>query len=434
MVPTDTTQIKQFESYTTGVTVEKSLSISDDGIGVVAIVTDSTHEEPITVQVTDRLPTGFETERIGFHPDDRDHWHSDDGTVVFETSVSATDSVETLYAINETDKTELRRFVGNPEVDVAFDEDVADDVTEDTILSDEPVEAPSASTAEPASEMNTAGDSILTDSPVDTVLGDGPVETSSDDSTAQVSTDKQSPDRSFLMEDAEQVATTESTTDSERTEGETVASTDTSAEQEATSVESDFDSESRDLVAALVAELEAGNLTAHERSVLADHFRNNGDDDPSMNGSVVARLRHVETTVNDLEAYTTALESFLDETGDAQEMVAELEETRATLNTLQTDLSSVTTRLQSVTERVDEFEAVPETVDRLDEQINDVEPTVATLRDHHESMGDRIAALESELESLQTVVGANRSFRESVWTALAENDDGDTHTDTDSSD
>ncbi|WP_458210524.1 hypothetical protein [Haladaptatus sp. NG-SE-30] len=430
MLPTETNQIKQFESYTNGVTVEKTLSISDDDIGVVGITIDSTHDEQITVQVTDRLPTGFDTDRIGFRPDDRERWITSDESVTFETSVSETESVETLYGINDTDKPELRRFVGNPEVTIEFDGEVVGD----SVLSDEPVEA-SQDTSTPATpdDANTSSDSILNDTSVETVLADEPVE-SSDDSTAQEPIDPEPSERSFLMDDTEAAeSTAETPTDSEEAVSETTAATEAPVEPRSPSVELDLGAESHDVVATLVAELEQGNLTEHERSVLVEHFgHSEGDTDAPVNGSVVARLRHVETTVNDLEAYTAALESFLDETGDAQELLTEVEETREALSTVQADLTSVKTSLQSMADRLDGFETVSETVDRLDEQMNEVEPTVATLRDHHEAMGDRITDLESEMESLQTVVTANRSFRESVETAVTKGEASDHLSDADS--
>ncbi|WP_458188182.1 hypothetical protein [Haladaptatus sp. NG-WS-4] len=328
MLPTDTTQIKQFESHTNGVTVEKTLSISDDAIGVVTIAIDSTHDDPVTVRVTDRLPTGFDSDRIGFRPEDTDHWTVSDEAVVFESSVPMTGDVETLYGINEIDKPELRRFVDNPAVTVEFDEE---DV-EDTVLSDDPVDAPDGSTAtEPPSDSTTSEESFLDETVLDTLLADEPVETS-DDSTVRPTTDDRPFETPSAGDGSDETILTSSTTetqvDSESGVSETTPATEMPLGPEAVLSSSPVDGESHDVVGALVTALEQGSLTDHERTVLDEH---SGQDDATSeeppNGSVVARLRHVETTVNELEAYTAALESFLDETGDANEMLNKLEET-----------------------------------------------------------------------------------------------------------
>ncbi|WP_458188183.1 hypothetical protein [Haladaptatus sp. NG-WS-4] len=85
-----------------------------------------------------------------------------------------------------------------------------------------------------------------------------------------------------------------------------------------------------------------------------------------------------------------------------------------------------------MTDCLDGFETTADTVDHLNEQMNEVDATVATPRDHHEAMGDRISDIESEMGSIQTAVSANESFRASVETAIKENEADDTLTDADS--
>ncbi|PSQ37010.1 AAA family ATPase, partial [Halobacteriales archaeon QS_9_70_65] len=115
----------------------------------------------------------------------------------------------------------------------------------------------------------------------------------------------------------------------------------------------------------------------------------------SGGGSTAARVEHLQSRVADLEAYTEALEAFLDEEGGAAAVVDDLRTELATTNERLDDLESEVAALRAA---VDGDEASAGLAARLDDLEDDVETLESGLVDVAE-LGDRLADALGGLES-----------------------------------
>ena len=167
-----------------------------------------------------------------------------------------------------------------------------------------------------------------------------------------------------------------------------------------------------------------GSLAA----TLAEEIRNGTVDEDDLDAIRAAvgepttsdgiRVDHLQARLSDLEAYTDALETFLNENGGAQELLDDLKETVETVGDDVEDLASRVDSAQgereALRERVnslaDEMDAIDDATDRigriagdldaLDERVEDGEQArleVDTLEDELADLEDEIEGLEDEI-------------------------------------
>jgi hypothetical protein len=195
----------------------------------------------------------------------------------------------------------------------------------------------------------------------------------------------------------------------------------------------------------LLTELEQGGVTERERIEL----RRRLGVDPQT--STEARLDHLHARVDELDAYTSALEAFLDEEGTAQTLLADLTEDvtmlasrtddlddriEANATTAAAERESLEDRLSELTEvrdadreRVDGIaddvdrnaNAVDQNAEDLERLAEDVDARLETLQesvDTLESMAstfdDRLADVEDALAGLEETVEENTRIREGL--------------------
>ena len=156
------------------------------------------------------------------------------------------------------------------------------------------------------------------------------------------------------------------------------------------------ESDEKSLLRSLIEELEDGSLSEEERTALRSGL---GVEPPN---SVAVRLRHVQEQVDDIVAYRNALEEFIDENGEATEVLddvrAQFEAIETRIETLETHLSDLEGDLERVENRQQAaFEEIEERIETLETSF-DVETRSA--EDERTALRERIEECELWRERL----------------------------------
>lgn len=154
------------------------------------------------------------------------------------------------------------------------------------------------------------------------------------------------------------------------------------------------------VLAALAAEIETAEHNDESLDVLRDALDTRRTEEPT---SVQARLERVEGEMNELAAYTDALEEFLDENGDGQSV----------LQTIETKHDRFDARLDTVAERLDTIEGRLATVDEH-------ETTLESLRTDLDAVTSRLGALESDHEDTEERTRSNEQAMEGVSRSVSD--------------
>ncbi len=162
------------------------------------------------------------------------------------------------------------------------------------------------------------------------------------------------------------------------------------------------------IAAVLAAEIRNGNVSEEDMALLKKEL---GTGVPR---SVEVRLSRLQSQVETFAAYSEALESFIDENGTANELLArvdtgldELEETVDDLTmdiadaadereSLSADITSVKTTAESTADRVDTLEA---DLDGVDDDLGSLIDDVDALYETIETLGEELEAAIEELEA-----------------------------------
>lgn len=182
------------------------------------------------------------------------------------------------------------------------------------------------------------------------------------------------------------------------------------------------------LVEALAAEIEAGTASQAAVAVIEEAIGGDDGESEAERGprSLQARLEHLESRVDEFDAYSTALRSFIDEEGTADEILAEYEERvdglartveelseevadgtetaehadervsdlEERLEAAESSIGSVDVDLESLTERVDEQGTA---VEDLEDDVGDVESTVVEQADELGGLAQRVDGVDDDL-------------------------------------
>ncbi|MFB6085448.1 MAG: hypothetical protein ABEJ84_01365 [Halodesulfurarchaeum sp.] len=198
------------------------------------------------------------------------------------------------------------------------------------------------------------------------------------------------------------------------------------SEQTAVSPESTTDrsmhSETDSIVAAFAAEIEAGTIDDANLAVIREALE---EDRPNQQVRLAqsdqVRLEHLQSRVSDLEAYTDALERFLDEEGRGDEIIADLE---AEIGAFEEELAEIDSRLDSaaaerdtMSEHLENLESTVEAIAGVAEQIErvrgDVEALDERVADVEEVSAD-VSALESKLETVEAELEEITEWRDQL--------------------
>jgi ABC-type transporter Mla subunit MlaD len=407
-----------------GIVVEKSFEPNDFPVPAIAFVVRSERDEPVSLELNDTVPDHVPGEDIGFHPKyGAEFWEFEDGEIVFERDFEPHEEYTTVYGLRAADTDNPGQFMSEPEiesVDPPLDDD-ADDVI------GEVVDAAGADGAEP--EAGEGGAEADGSDPVGVDIDiaepdegesatDAPEPAIERVPTEEEVADDDEPvepiDLSDPGEESVNLAVEESVEDDEDESTEAEAGADSEADAQAAdgastpdessptavpSVAVDSEGAESGLAATLAAEIRNGEVDDDDLDVLQDAL---GAE--TVDNSVGARIEHLQSEIADLKAYSEALEEFIDENGDAQQVI---EDIRA-------DFEAATERLDDMEARTSEAVEIAESVDdRLEESIDESEARVDELLEEGEERLDTLAD-DAEARLDETVETAESQVDELV--------------------
>jgi predicted nucleic acid-binding Zn-ribbon protein len=416
-----------------GVTAEKSVVMTDEGILQITFDVASTRPEPVHVEIRDLIPESIHLDRVGFHPDyGRENWSIEhEHQVVFEATLDPHGDLQTVYAIKPDGPSDLSTVSTETSIVGTVD--------------GEP--APATGVSEPAGAADVADPSSAQPSDAPDAAGDG-----IDEVVPQELPDRNGEGRIPPASDGADAA---DPVDEDERRDETGSPDTADGDGRSDGRSPDPDGENRtnsdgDLIAQLAAELAEGRASDEDLSVLGDHLSSVVEPESPGKNSFDARLQRAEHELNELSAYTDALSEFLDERGSGQEILDDLKDRTANvesrLETVAGEVESVDDRLETTTEEVgdlddrletaenrderfaDRLDAVEdrhgETADRLDgvtDRLNTIDVHIETLendlsalRGSHDEAGDRLDRVEESVERLDAAEDARAEQRDSL--------------------
>jgi DNA repair exonuclease SbcCD ATPase subunit len=413
-----------------GITVEKSFEPDDFPVPAIAFVIHSDREEATNVRIVDDVPDDVPAQDIGFHPKyGADFWRVEDEQIVFEREFEAGEEYTTVYGLRAKDTDDIERFLTEPAIEgVEGEESVSD------IIGDEDEESEAAEDdADEAPADEEPDTSIDLDDPLD---GDTEAAEAEDDDT---DTDAPSPAEASADDLESAIANVDEAdteAEDEETDGESEAAVDESTAAHAAEAEHGNGTAEAvavdDIAAALAAEIRAGDVADEDLQTLNEAL---GPDIEAMSaeaelpGHVEAKLDKLQSDVDEVVAYTGALEEFLDDAGTADDLLAmrerfddvegSLERLEGTVSAVESDVTAVDDRVDSIDDRVD---SMAETTESLDGRISTIEDDLATLRNDLETMqdelgedlSDRLADVEAELEEMEDDIETLDNLRQAL--------------------
>lgn len=368
-----------------GVTVEKSYEPDDFPVPAIAFTIRSERDESVSVRLVDTVPDDVPTEDIGFHPKyGAEFWEVEGTTIVFTREFEPHEEFVTVYGLRGKDASEIERFLTEPELDSVdpIDGD-SGDVVRDVLGDDGDDDGP-------ATGMD------IPKSPTEDDEAEGDAE---DEETTDLDLDLPEPGDV----DVDEAETPDESDDEEADEGGATATGPAGAPGAAATTVPEGS-----LATALAEEIRAGDVDDDDMEDLRDALGVTADD------STNARIEHLQNTVADLEAYTGALEEFLDEEGDAQSLIEEVRDD-----------------FESAGDRIDDIEADLEDlwaeVDQdFDEELADIRDDVETFESDLETIEsdleaateERLDALEDDLDELEAELADVAEMRDRLASAL----------------
>lgn len=379
MMAADRTPVSTIEQDQ--VVVEKTLSVTEPNVAKVEFHLDSQADVDLRVALEDPRPPEWPSDRIGFHPDhEPEMWTIEDEAITYVQKIEAGGEHESLYAVQFEDETELGAFERDPSIEVeAFPQlSQPSPSIEDGpgVLNGDETFGAATATEEPAApplyrgsqaEEDDQGD----DDPFDTSTDDGPAaefpEPPDIDQPVDTATSNPEPEAG---DEADRVPELNQETQDDVDEREFEASV--------------ADTDSPDILEAFLDEFE--NASEERRQAIADAL------EVKPRTSVQTRIENLEQEITELTAYTGALEEFLDDEGDAQQI----------LDTVHADQNELADRVDSLSEETEHLRGQIKDLTEVEERLDEIESTVDDI-----PMGlpGKIEALYDELEHLESQHG-----------------------------
>jgi peptidoglycan hydrolase CwlO-like protein len=475
---------------TDGVTVSKFFNAEDFPVPAVAFEVSSSRDADVTLSITDEIPDEFGIDQIGFHPEyGSEHWTATgDGVVRFEREVAAGEEFTTVYGVRMENGQDETPFLSAPSVDV--DGEDIDDVVppestdvvrelaggeRDTVpgLEDDDEDGLEAEVEVEAGAAAGTGDiDAVTDDAE--ILGDeGGLIDDDEENEADASDDADDVDPAVGDSGTEPLAAEEdgdsdppSGTGSFGDEGDDegtaldagssfgddgddedgLGTSGSDVDASGTDLEAELEDDADDDTGPVGAAAGAGGFDEGEvAAALAEAIRNDqvADEDletiqGALGGvpqSTEVEIDHLQSRVSELEAYTDALEAFIDENGPAQEVLSEFEDDVEDLENeladvhadvasveesladadedreaLWTEVEEVQSKAGAVDDLEESLERLRGDVDALDERLADTEEDVLALAD----VEDDIESLEDDLDDVEETVEEIDEWRDQL--------------------
>jgi archaellum component FlaC len=368
-----------------GVQLEKYYEDDEFPLPSIVYEFESDRSTAVEVRVAEVLPEGIGPEDIGFHTDlGRDNWSLTAKELVWRGTVEPAGCERAVFALRPDQEYDIERLVDEPD---AFDVQVPDPASLPARAGTFTRSAGSDGEDDPADDEDTPD----VDREVARWGGDGAAAAAADDDL---------PDEPATGRTADEPAT-EGTADEPATGG--------TADDETSIDPTDGES----LADRLVAELRAGNVSTENRRYLQ---RELGGVQPR--GSVDARLQQLQAKLSDFEAYTDAVEEFLDEGGTAEQLtetvetrldafeddLRTLESTVAELAELQGDVADLDELTSTVADHESELESLDEDLSSLDEDMSSLEEDLSSVQEGLETVREEVDAVSAELSGVTGTV------------------------------
>ncbi|WP_228842314.1 hypothetical protein [Halococcus agarilyticus] len=155
--------------------------------------------------------------------------------------------------------------------------------------------------------------------------------------------------------------------------------------------------------AALAAEIRDGDLSAADRELLVEEFGRSGSDE--------ARLAHLQSRISDLEAYSDALEAFIDEHGTGREVIEDASDRLDTIESEVDDLAERTEDNETTIDRLGERTEETETdVDRLAERTDETTTRIDDLAERTDEHATDIDALDKGIADARAEIEETQAW------------------------
>ncbi|QGN06977.1 hypothetical protein Hrd1104_06495 [Halorhabdus sp. CBA1104] len=348
-----------------GITVVKRFEADEFPVPAIAFNITSQRTEPVTVTLTDDVPGDVTVEDLGFHPEyGSEHWTIDEDTISFEREIDADSAYTTVYGIRATGTDDVEKFLTEPTIEsvdppMEAEEDLVEDASSDVVR--------------------------------DVIAGESDSVPGLDDADD---------------EEIETLDLADPNTDRAGSEG----------------AESDGDGtidgvQPGSVAKTLAAEIRQDAVDDATLAVLEDELDLGGAGGSAGNtsGAVDARIQQLQNDVSDLTAYTSALEEFLDENGQGEELIADF---RDRLESFEGNLSSVQNELEAIEGEVG---SVQETVSSHSETVDDLESTVADLESEIEAVSEQVGdtgEIDDRLEDIEATIQDLEAWREQLSSVI----------------
>lgn len=167
------------------------------------------------------------------------------------------------------------------------------------------------------------------------------------------------------------------------------------------------------VVSALAEGIRTGQVADSDLDVIRDALVTDG----VAPNSLEVRIDHLQNEVADLDAYTAALEEFIDENGDAQTILRDI---RESVDEVQSNVAEVRS---DVTEVESEVESISGEVTEASDRVASVSETVTQLDDEVERVGTDLEDVGSDVSEVESSVENVESRLDEFETSLSEFDD-----------
>jgi hypothetical protein len=352
----DTDTDDPIRTETDGLTVEKRFDPQEEGVVHVEFTLTADGEQALHCRLVETIPPEFPDGSVGLHPEHgRDCWSVEGRSLVYEDAVEPGQRVRTLYAVRR-DRSDIDALRTPPVVE-----------------------------AIPATETTGGGDDTDADDPFRDLPAEG-----ADGSTAAATAGGPTVDPDARGRDEEPRTTAETDGAGKSWDGDAETS-DTDAE----SGSGDGEVETR-VVDALLEELRSADLSTEERTLLREALGVTSDQ--SNRGSLEARVRHVQNTVDDLEAYRDALEDLIAGHGTDEHVIDAFENDIAALEAavgdLEASVSELDERVSGLPDR-DRIEGIEDRTAAVEERVAELDALSETVAAHEDAIADAREAIET---------------------------------------
>ena len=357
-----------------GVTVTKRYEADEFPVPAIAFNFASDRTEAVTVTLTDVVPEDVAVEDLGFHPEyGSEYWTIDDDTISFEKEIEPGSEYTTVYGIRATGTDNVEQFLTEPTID-SVDPPLEDD------------------------EGELVGEGA--DAVKDVISGDADSVPGLDEA------DDEDIETLDLKDPNNEGAVRQERAEDESGDGEASASDgDTESQEPAADTaqaSGSVELSGESLVSAMADELRNSEVDKEDVQILRKAF----DLASGSDGSVTARIDKLQSDVDEVVAYTDALQQFLDENGTGDEMI---EEFQSEVDSFRSEVESFESELESVKattgEHDEEIDGLADDVEQVQGTVEDVEGSVDTVESEVSDLESQLGEVQSDLEEIKEQMG-----------------------------